>query len=69
MRSWKKKIKVRNDNDWVEEVSSKSTFKRYKLARNGVWVMKYLRSAGSRSCEVDVQTGLAQLDCWRIEEM
>ena len=62
-------VVVRVSAKLVEEVSSKSTFKRYKLARNGVWVIKYLRSAVSRSCEADVQTGLAQLGCWRIEEM
>ena len=33
--SWKEKIKMRNEKDWVEEVSSKSTLMWYKLAKNG----------------------------------
>ena len=41
----------------MEEVSSKITLKWYKLAKN---------AAGSSCCEVIVQTGLAQLGCWRI---
>ena len=36
MHSWKGKIKLRNENDWEEEVSSKSTLKRYKLAKTGI---------------------------------
>ena len=27
--SWKEKIKMKNEKDWVEEVSSKSTLKQY----------------------------------------
>ena len=42
-RSWKGKIKMRNE-DLVEEVSCKSTLKRFKLARNGAGVEPYLRS-------------------------
>ena len=34
---------MRNDKDWVE-VSSKSTLKCYKLAKNGTGVERYLRS-------------------------
>ena len=48
VRSWKEKNKMRNEKDWAEEVSSKSTLKR--------WVERYLRSAGSESCEVAAQT-------------
>ena len=33
--SWKEKIKMRNKKDWEEEVSSKTTLKWYKLAKNG----------------------------------
>ena len=33
VHSWKEKIKVRNEKDWEEEVSSKSTLKQYKLAK------------------------------------
>ena len=43
-RSWKEKIKMRNENDWVEEVSSQSTLKWYRLAKNGAGVERYLRS-------------------------
>ena len=32
-----------NEKDWEEEVSSKSTLKRYKLAKNGVEWERYLR--------------------------
>ena len=42
--SWKEKIKMRNEKDWEEEVSSKSTLKWYKLAMNGAGMVKYLRS-------------------------
>ena len=35
---------MRNEKDWEEEVSSKSTLKRYKLAKNGAGVERYLRS-------------------------
>ena len=35
MHSWKKKIKMRNEKDWEEEVSSKCALKQYKLAKNG----------------------------------
>ena len=42
--SWKENIKMRNKKDWVEEVSSKSTLKRYDLAKNSAGVEKYLRS-------------------------
>ena len=41
MRSWKEKIKMRNEKDWEEEVSSKSTLKWYKLAKNGAGVERY----------------------------
>ena len=37
VRSWKEKIKMRNEKDWEdweEEVSNKSTLKWYKLAKN-----------------------------------
>ena len=44
MRSWKEKIKVRNEKDWEEEISSKSTLKWFKLAKNGAGVERYLRS-------------------------
>ena len=40
----KKKIKMRNEKDWVEEVSSKSTLKQYKLEKNSAGLEKYLRS-------------------------
>ena len=42
--SWKEKIKMRNEEGWVEEVSSKSTLMWYKLAKNGAGVKRYLRS-------------------------
>ncbi len=42
--SWKEKIKIRNEKDWVKEVSSKSTLKQYKLIKNGAGLEKYLRS-------------------------
>ena len=46
---------MRNEKDWEEEVSSKSTLKQqYKLARNGGEVFKVC--AGSGSCEAAVQT-------------
>ena len=45
---------MRNEKDWEEEVSSKSTLKQYKLAKNGVEVFKIC--AGSQSCEAAVQT-------------
>ena len=35
VHSWKEKIKKRNEKDWEEEVSSKSTLKLHKLAKNG----------------------------------
>ena len=41
VRSWKEKIKMRNEKDWEEEVSSK-TLKQYKLAKKGAWVESYL---------------------------
>ena len=41
--SWKKKTKLRNGKDWVEEVSSKSSLKRYKLAKNGAGVEMYFK--------------------------
>ena len=41
VHSWKEKIKVRNEKDWEEEVSSKSTLKWYKLAKNGAGVVSY----------------------------
>ena len=47
VHSWKERIKMRNDKDWVEEVSSKSTLKWCKLAKNG---------AGLGSCEAAVLT-------------
>ena len=34
MGSWKEKMK--NEKDWEEDVSSKSTLKRYKLTKNVV---------------------------------
>ena len=41
MCSWKEKIKMRNEKDWVEEVSSKSTSKWYKWAKNGQeWTLR-----------------------------
>ena len=43
VHSWKEKIKMRNEKDWEEEVSSKSTLKWYKLAKNGAGVERYLR--------------------------
>ena len=39
--SWKEKTKLGNGKDWVEEVSSKSSLKRYKLAKNGARVEMY----------------------------
>ena len=42
--SWKEKIKMRNEKDWVEEVSSKSILKQYKLAKNDAGVERYLKS-------------------------
>ena len=44
MRSWTEKIKMRNEKDWEEEVSSKSTLKWYKLAKNGAGMARFLRS-------------------------
>ena len=41
VRSWKEKIKMRNEEDWVE-VSSNSSLKWYKLAKNGAGVERYL---------------------------
>ena len=32
-----------NEKDWVEEASSKSTLRQYKLAKNGTRVGRYLR--------------------------
>ena len=43
MRSWKEKVKMRNEKDWEEGVSSKSTLKWYKLVKNGAWMERYLR--------------------------
>ena len=37
-------MKIRNEKDWVEEVSSKSTLKRYKLSKNGVGLERYVKS-------------------------
>ena len=54
VHSWKERVKMRNEKDWEEEVSSKSTLKQYKLAKNGVEVFKIC--AGSQSCEAAVQT-------------
>ena len=43
--SWKEKITMmRNEKNWEEEVSSKSTLKWYKLARNGAGMEMYVRS-------------------------
>ena len=47
MRCWKEKIKMRNEKDWEEEISSKSTLK-HKLAKKGAWVERYLRSVQSQ---------------------
>ena len=33
--SWKEKVKKINEKDWMEEVSSRSTLKWYKLVKNG----------------------------------
>ena len=44
VRSWKEKIKMRNEKDWEEDVSSKSTLKQYKLAKKGAGVERYLGS-------------------------
>ena len=44
MHSWKEKIKMRNEKDWMEEVSSKITLNRCKLAKNGTGVERYLWS-------------------------
>ena len=44
VHSWKEKINMRNEKDWVEEVSKKSTLKWTKLAKNGAEVERYLRS-------------------------
>ena len=44
VHSWKEKIKMRNEKDWEEEVSSKSTLKWYKMANNGARVESYLKS-------------------------
>ena len=41
MCSWKEKMKTRNEKDWEEEVSSKSTLKWYKLAKNDAEVERY----------------------------
>ena len=41
VRSWKEKIKMRNEKGWEEEVSSKGTFKWYKLTKNGAGVERY----------------------------
>ena len=38
VRSWKEKIRMKNEKDSEEEVSSKSTLKQYKLAKNGARV-------------------------------
>ena len=52
--SWKEKTKMRNEKDWEEEVSSKSTLKQYKLTKNGARVERYGLSGSGR------------LGCWRI---
>ena len=42
----------------MEEVNSRSAMKQYKLAKNGVGVVRYLRSVhGSGSCGAAFQTG------------
>ena len=39
---------MRNEKDWEEEVSSKCTLKRYRLAKNDAGVEMYLRSVQSQ---------------------
>ena len=65
--SWKEKIKMRNEKARKEEVSSKSTLKWYKLAKNGAGVERYLRSVWGQEVVwllFSLKTG--QLGCWRI---
>ena len=67
VRCWKEKIKMRNEKDCEEEVSSKSTLKWYTLAKNGAGVERYWSVQSQevvRACCSDC--GLAQLGCWRI---
>ncbi len=43
MRRWKENIKMRNEKDWVEEVSRKSMLQWYKLAKNCAGVARLCR--------------------------
>ena len=45
---WKENIKIRNEKNWVEERSSKSTLKQCKLAKNDAVVERNLRSVQSQ---------------------
>ena len=48
--------KMRNEKDWEEEVSSKSTLKWYKLAKNGTGCRGILGLCRVKKCEAAVQT-------------
>ena len=53
-----------NEKDWVEEESSKSTLKQYKLAKNGAGIGSYLRFVQCQEVvrqQFRLRTGLAGL--------
>ena len=59
--SWNEKIKTKNEKDWEEEVSSKSTLKWYKLVKNGMdgEVFKVCARSGSSGAAVQTEDWLS----------
>ena len=58
---------MRTEKDWVEEVSSKSTLLRYKLAKNGAGMERYLRSVQSQIV-VRLLFSLKTGSAWLLED-